>query len=78
MRTPDSTSTDHLDDTELLAQEQEDRDDFRRRAAVEPQDHGTTDGVARGSPALVAAWERWWRTNLAARMRGILTRTLGR
>lgn len=78
MRTDDGRPTDELNDRELLAQEQEDREDFRRREAAEPQRRGTTYGVMRGSPALLASWERWWQTNLAARMRGILSRTLGR
>ena len=78
MQTHDGRPTDELDDKELLAQEQEHREDFRRQEAAEPQQRGTTYGVVRGSPALLAAWERWWQTNLAARMRGILSRTIGR
>lgn len=78
MQKHDDRSADQLDDTELLAQEQEHREDFRRHEAAEPQETGTTYGLVRGSPALLASWERWWKTNLAARMRGILTRTIGR
>ena len=78
MQRYDDRSTDQLDDRELLAREQAHREDFRRQEAAEPQPRGTTYGPMRGSPALLASWERWWKTNLAARMRGILTRTMGR
>lgn len=74
----DDQGSDQLDDTELLAREQDERADFRRLEQEEPQLRDTTFGVVRGSPALIESWERWWRTNLAARMRGIMTRTLGR
>ena len=78
MNSHDGESNDELDDTQLLAREQDDHDDFRRRQQEEPRFGNTTYGVGRGSPALIASWERWWKTNLAARMRGILTRTRGR
>ena len=78
MYTNDGESNDQLDDTQLLAREQDERDDFRKRQQEEPRFETTTYGVVRGSPALIASWERWWNTNLAARMRGILTRTIGR
>lgn len=71
-------STDHLDDAELLARESLDLEEYHRLEREEPQHRDTTYGVIRGSRALIDAWERWWHTNLAARMRGILTRTLGR
>ena len=78
MHTNDGQSNDQLDDRQLLAREQDERDDFRRLEQREPHFRDTTYGVVRASPALVASWERWSKTNLAARMRGILTRTLGR
>lgn len=78
MSARDDSTNDELDDTELLAREQDDRDDFRRRQEEEPRFDTATYGVVRGSPSLIASWERWWKTNLAARMRGIMTRTIGR
>lgn len=78
MHSHDDESNDQLDDTQLLAREQDERDDFRRRQREEPRFNTATYGVVGGSPTLVASWERWWKTNLAARMRGILTRTIGR
>lgn len=71
-------ATDHLDDAELLAREIQQRDEFKHLEEQEPQLRDTTYGVLRGSVALVTSWERWWRTNAAARMRGLLTRRLGR
>lgn len=71
-------SNDSLDDADLLARESEQRSDFRRLEQAEPRFRYTTYGIIRASPALIASWERWWKTNLAARMRGIITRTLGR
>lgn len=67
-----------LDDTDLLSREQHQRADFRRLEQEEPHFRDTTYGVVRGSPALIESWERWWKTNLAARMRGLMTRALGR
>jgi hypothetical protein len=71
-------NTDHLDDAELLAQEQDERSYFLRLEQQEPHFRDTTYGIVRGSPALIESWERWWKTNLAARMRGIMGRVLGR
>jgi hypothetical protein len=78
MYNDDEQGSDHLDDTQLLAREQDERADFRRLEQEEPHFRDTTYGVVHGSPALIESWERWWRTNLAARMRGIMTRALGR
>lgn len=69
---------DFLDDADLLSREKHQRADFRRLEQEEPHFRDTTYGLVRGSPALIESWERWWKTNLAARMRGLMTRTLGR
>ena len=73
-----SDPNDLLDDADLLSRERDQRDDFKRLEREEPRFRDTTYGVVRGSPALIESWERWWKTNLAARVRGLLTRTLGR
>jgi hypothetical protein len=78
MHTADNDATNHLDDTQLLAVEVRQRDEFKRLEEREPQFRDTTYGVVRGSPALLESWQRWWNTNLAARGRGLLNRTLGR
>lgn len=71
---PIDDSTDHLDDTELLHMEQSHRDDYARLQRREPHLRDTSYGLISGSAALVASWERWCTTHLAARMRGILAR----
>jgi hypothetical protein len=71
-------ATDHLDDAQLLAREIVQHDDFKRLEAEEPRFRDTTYGIMRGSSALTESWERWWRTNAAARLRGIVGRTVGR
>lgn len=70
-------STDHLGDAELLARELTERDEFKRLDEKE-QFRDTTYGVVRGSAALIQAWERWWQTNAAARLRGLLGRQISR
>ena len=73
-----TSPSDELDDAQLLERERSDRAEFRRLQAEQPRFRDTTFGVVRGSALLVSAWERWWDTNLAARMRGILGRTIER
>lgn len=78
MRSDDDRDTnDDLNDTQLLELEAEQRNAFRELERDDPRTRDTTYGSLRGSPALVESWERWWKTNLAARVRGILTRSIG-
>lgn len=74
MQPSDDDSTDHLDDAQLLQMEQLHRDYYAQLQRQEPQLRDTTYGLLNGSKALVTSWERWWNTNLAARMRGIIGR----
>ena len=74
----DEQSNDHLDDAGLLSRENDQRADFRRLEQSEPHFRDTTYGIVQGSPALIESWQRWWKTHLDARLRGIMTRTLGR
>lgn len=67
-------STDNLSDAQLLARESMQHREYSRLEARDPRFRDTTYGVVRGSKALIDAWERWWKTNLAARARGILKR----
>lgn len=71
-------STDDLDDSELLARETMQRDEFRRLERAEPQRRDSTYGLIRGSRDVIAAWDRWWKTNTAARTRGLVARTIER
>ena len=72
MHQSDDRPTDQLDDAQLLVAEQSLRDAYDRLRRQES--HDTTYRSKKGSPALITAWERWWKTNLAARLRGILSR----
>ena len=74
----DGSSNEDLDDTALLQRELDQRNSFERIEAAEPRFRDTTYGMVPGAPALVESWERWWKTNLAARVRGILNRTSDR
>ena len=74
----DDDSNDQLDDAALLSREQDQRAHFRRLEQAEPHFRDTTYGIVQGSPALIESWERWWKTNLDARLRGIMRRVLGR
>lgn len=76
MHSHGNDGTDHLDDSELLAREALQRDEFKRLEERE-QFRDTTYGIPRGSAALVESWDRWLRTNVAARLRGLLTRGMG-
>lgn len=78
MRAYELDSNDDLDDRQLLERELEQRDALRQLEREDPRTRDTTYGAVRGSPELVESWERWWKTNLAARVRGLLTRTIGR
>ena len=71
-------NTDGLDDTQLIAREAHDRDTYQQLEREQPQFRDTTYGLVRGSRELVDAWERWRITNLAARVRGLVSRSLGR
>lgn len=77
MSSHDNDSYDLLDDTQLLAEESLQRQEFLELEQREPRFRDTTYGLIRGSGLLVESWERWWRTNFAARMRGLLTRPIG-
>ena len=70
----DDGSTDRLDDADLLHMEQTHRNEYTRLQRHQPHERDTTYGLITGSAALVACWDRWRTTNLAARMRGILPR----
>ena len=78
MRDSTDESTDQLNDAQLLEREGHLRDEFDRLRREEPRGRGTTYGPVRGSAELVRSFERWWSANLAARMRGIIERVIGR
>ena len=65
---------DSLTDRDLLDREADQRDEFFRLEEFEPQRRDTTYRFLRGSRALLHAWDRWTRTGVAARLRGLLPR----
>ena len=65
-------SNDNLDDSGLLLREAHDLQEYQQLAREQPHYRDTTYGLIHGSSALVSAWERWWGTNMAARLRGLL------
>ena len=71
-------ATNHLDDAELLSREMVEHDEFKRLEEQEPRFRDTTYGIIHGSRALMDSWERWWHTNAAARLRGLLPRGIGK
>jgi hypothetical protein len=67
-------SNESLSDDELLDREAAQRDDFLRREVDEPHLRDTTYRLMQGSRDLLLAWEQWLRTNVAVRLRGLISR----
>jgi hypothetical protein len=78
MQSNSNDDTNHLDDAELLSREMVEHDEFKRIEQHEPRFRDATYGLVHGSRALVESWERWWHTNAAARLRGLLPRGMGK
>jgi hypothetical protein len=74
----DDDSTDQLDDAQLMTRELRQHDEFERIGRADPRFRDTTYGRVHGSVKLVEAWNRWWKTNVAARARGLVSRGSGR
>jgi hypothetical protein len=67
----DDTDYTFFDDSELLAHESAQRDEFLRLERLEPHLRDTTYRELRGSPALLTAYGRWKASSSAARHRGL-------
>jgi hypothetical protein len=67
-------SNESLSDNELLDREADQRDEFMRREEDEPHLRDTTYRIMQGSRGLLRAWEQWLRTNVAVRLRGLISR----
>ena len=63
-----------LDDSDLLEREAANRHDFLRLAKHEPHLRDTVYRALNASPALMHAWERWSKTSIVVRLRGLLPR----
>lgn len=67
----DSTENQHLDDEDLLRREGSEEREYHRLWDRERRVSQTTYKVFPGSRLLLHAWERWTRTQVAARLRGL-------
>ncbi|MGH7678415.1 MAG: hypothetical protein ACRENU_08125 [Gemmatimonadaceae bacterium] len=70
----DGNSNDELTDDSLQQREASERREYMRLEAREPHLRDTNYRELTGSKALLHAWERWSRTSLAMRLRGLLSR----
>lgn len=70
----DGNSNDELSDDALLEREEAERREYIRLHDRERHLRDTNYRELTGSKPLLRAWGRWSRTNLAVRLRGLLTR----
>ena len=70
----DGNANDELTDDALQQREASERREYQRLEEREPHLRDTNYRQLKGSNALLHAWERWSRTNLAMRLRGLLSR----
>lgn len=70
----DGNSNDELPDDALLQREESERREYIRLKHKEPHLRDTRYRELTGSKPLLHAWERWSRTNIALRLRGLLSR----
>ncbi len=70
----DGNANDELSDDALVEREESERREFLRLEQREPHLRDTNYRELTGSKALLHAWERWGRTNIDLRLRGLLAR----
>ena len=70
----DGNSNDELSDDALLEREESERREYIRLEAREPHLRDTSYRELTASGPLLHAWTRWSRTNLAVRLRGLMSR----
>jgi hypothetical protein len=70
----DGNANDQLGDDELLDREDSERREFMRLEKHEPHLRDTNYRALNASRALLHAWERWSRTSIVARLRGLVSR----
>ena len=68
-------ANDELTDDALLDREASERREYLRLEEREPHLREASYRQLTGSTALLHAWERWSRTDLAVRLRGLFTRS---
>ena len=70
----DGNANDELSDDSLQQREASERREYVRLEEKEPHLRDTNYRELTGSTLLIHAWERWSRTSLALRVRGLLSR----
>ena len=70
----DGNNNDELSDDALLQREESERREYIRLEEREPHLRNTNYRELTGSRPLLHAWERWSRTSLAVRIRGLVSR----
>jgi len=70
----DGNANEELSDDALQQREASERREYLRLENREPHLRDTNYRELTGSKALLHAWERWSSTNLALRLRGLLSR----
>ena len=70
----DGNTNDELTDDALLQREESERREYIRLEAKEPHLRDTNYRELTGSKILLHAWDRWSRTSVAVRLRGLLSR----
>jgi hypothetical protein len=70
----DGNASDQLSDNALLQREESERREFMRLEQREPHLRDTNYRALNASRALMHAWERWSKTSIVARLRGLVSR----
>jgi hypothetical protein len=71
----DGNADDQLSDHDLLASEEKNKRELIRMEKLEPGRRESTSALVPASNALMHAWERWKASNVAARLRGLVSRS---
>jgi hypothetical protein len=69
----DNNDNSELTDHALVEREESERREYLRLEQREPHLRDTTYGAVKGAPGLIVAWERWWATKVARRLRGLIS-----
>jgi hypothetical protein len=73
----DGNANHELSDDELVDREQSERREYMRLEQRETHLRDTNYQKLNASKALLHAWERWWKTTVAARGRGLAAKLFG-
>lgn len=71
----DGNADEQLSDRDLLDREEKNKRELIRMEKLEPGRRESTSELVPASNALLHAWERWKASNIAARLRGLVSKT---